>query len=279
MNTALVIGGAGFVGSNLVQRLVNNGVSVTSLDNYSTGKIERHVDGCLYFAGEARDITGMAHCFDRPDVVFHLGEYSRVEQSVDEPVVAMRGTDAVAMVMQFCNTTASKLVYTGSSTRFGDARSPYSVCKAKNAQMVEEMRQFLGIEAAVVYLYNVYGPGELREGPYSTLIGRALRAKETGESIQVTAPGTQKRNFTHVADVVDGLIAVAEKGEGDGYGIGADDEYSVLDVVEMVGCEYRIGPRARGNRMSAALTTEATKALGWRAKRNLNSYIEEEINA
>jgi len=279
MNSALVIGGAGFVGSNLVQRLVSKGVSVTSLDNYSTGRTHRHIEGCLYFAGEARDITGIGHCFERPDVVFHLGEYSRVEQSVDEPVAAMRGTDAVPMVMEFCKTNASKLVYTGSSTRFGDAASPYSVCKAKNAQMVEEMRKFLGIEAAVVYLYNVYGPGELRDGLYSTLIGRALRAKETGECIQVTAPGTQRRNFTHVEDVVDGLLAVAQKGDGDGYGIGADDDYSVLDVVKMIGCQYRIGFRAKGNRMSASLTTEATKALGWRAQRDLQSYIEEEINA
>ena len=279
MNSALVIGGAGFVGSNLVQRLVSNGVSVTSLDNYSTGQTERHIDGCLYFAGEARDITGIGHCFERPDVVFHLGEYSRVEQSVYEPVAAMSGTDAVTRVMQFCKTSASKLVYTGSSTRFGDASSPYSICKEKNAQMVEKMRKFLGIEAAVVYLYNVYGPGEIREGQYSTLIGRAIRAKEIGGCIKVTAPGTQRRNFTHVADVVDGLIAVAKKGEGDGYGIGADDDYSVLDVVKMIGCDYIIGPRAKGNRMSAALKTEATKALGWIAQRDLESYIKEKINA
>ena len=129
MSTILVIGGAGFVGSNLCNALAKAGHEVYSLDNYSTGRIENHVVGVAYFAGNAIDINSHTSLLEIEfDVVFHLGEYSRVEQSESEPFVALNGTIGTLLpVIEFCHKKTAKLIYSGSSTRFGDAVSPYSI--------------------------------------------------------------------------------------------------------------------------------------------------------
>lgn len=289
MKNAIVIGGAGFVGSNLCQKLNELGVNVLSIDNYSNGFVEHHVDGVRYIKADVLDVPKMIttdgkvkyldNDFIKPDIVFHLAEFCRAEQSVDHPMQTIYNTyHTLPCVIDLCHRTGAKLMYAGSSTKFGDGQSPYATSKKMNTLMVKDICAQLGIDYAITYFYNVYGHNEPSEGLFAMLIAKSLRAKRLGEKIIVTAPGNQKRFFTHVDDIINGLILVAEHGHGDEYGIGSDDEYSVLDVMQMVGCEYEMGPPKPGNRMGSELKSEKTKALGWTPKMKLPNYIKQQVN-
>ena len=219
----LVTGGAGFIGSNLCARLVTEGHKVISLDNYFTGSRENHVPGLEYREGHTKDIE--KHVNETPDLIYHLGEYSRVEKSLEEPALVWDlNKDGTFGVLEFWRKRGCKLVYAGSSTKFGDGglgrdQSPYAWTKATNTELVRNYSAWYGLPHAITYFYNVYGPGE-RAGTYGTVIEIFKQKVLAGEPLMVTAPGTQKRNFTHVDDIIDGLILVGADGTGDDFGIG-----------------------------------------------------------
>lgn len=273
----LVTGGAGFIGTHLCDRHVKEGHTVISLDNYFTGSRANHLPGVAYREGHTKDIERLVP--ERPDIVYHLGEYSRVEKSLEEPALVWDlnkvGTFAV---LEFCRTKAvPKLVYAGSSTKFGDGglgrdQSPYAWTKASNTELVRNYGAWYGLPYAIAYFYNVYGPGE-RSGVYGTVVEIFRQKKMKGEALTVVAPGTQKRNFTHVADIIDGLVLIGEKGEGDEFGLGAPVSYSVLELAEMFGGNVVMLPERKGNRMDASLDTTKSSALGWSAAHTLPEYI------
>lgn len=278
--TILVTGGAGFVGAQLCKKLLNQGHRVISLDNYFTGSKENHVDGVEYREGHTKDIGTIIT--EKPDLIFHLGEYSRVEISLREPDLVwdlnVAGTFAV---LEFWRTHKCKLVYAGSSTKFADGglgrdQSPYAWTKATNSELVRNYAAWYGLPYAITYFYNVYGPGE-RSGKYGTLIEIFRQKMKAGENLTVNAPGSQRRIFTHIDDIVDGLLLVGEKGEGDEFGLGAEESFSVLEVARMFGGEIEMGPEVAGNRMGATLDTTKAKAIGWTAKHKLNDYIQKSI--
>lgn len=272
----LVTGGAGFIGSSLCARLVADGHKVISLDNYFAGTKDAHVAGVDYREGHTKDIA--THVPETPDMVFHLGEYSRVEKSLLEPAVVWDLNKAGTFgVLEFCRTKGCKLLYAGSSTKFGDGglgrdQSPYAWTKATNTEMVRNYGDWYGLKYAITYFYNVYGPGE-RAGAYGTLIEIFRQRRLAGEQLRVNAPGTQKRNFTHIDDIVEGLVLVGESGEGDDFGLGDNRAYSILEVAEMFGGEIVMGPEVAGNRMGADIDTSKTRLLGWAPSRALIDYI------
>lgn len=278
--TILVTGGAGFIGSHLVERLVKDGHKVISLDNYFTGSKDNHIAGAEYREGHTKDIA--THIPEALDIIYHLGEYSRVEQSILEPDIVYDlnalGTQAV---VAFWKTRRCKLVYAGSSTKFGDGgatrhTSPYARTKAENSELVRDVGEREGLSYAITYFYNVYGPRE-RSGVYGTVIEHFKRMYLSGTPCAVVAPGTQVRNFTHALDIIDALLLVGDKGEGDEYGLGNEQAYSVLEVANMFGFdeeEIVMFPERRGNRMSSGIDTTKTRALGWRASRSLSEYIQ-----
>jgi UDP-glucose 4-epimerase len=274
--TALVIGGAGFIGSHLCRRLVQ-GYGVISLDNYFTGSPQNHVPGVDYRTGHAKDV---AQCVpEAPDIVFHLGEYSRVEKSFEEPALVWDLNSVGTFgVLEYCRARpTAKLVYAGSSTKFGDGglgrdQSPYAWTKAASTELVRNYGAWYGLRHAIGYFYNVYGPGE-RAGVHGTVIEIFRQQALLGEPLTVVSPGTQKRNFTHVADIVEGLVLLGEQGEGGDYGLGAPDSYSVLEVAAMFARPVTMLPPRRGNRMDADLDVSRAAALGWRALRRLPDYI------
>jgi UDP-glucose 4-epimerase len=276
--TILVIGGAGFIGSNLCKSLIERGDEVFSLDNYSTGSQENHKVGVRYISGEAMDIASL--CADiSPSIVFHLGEYSRVEQSLGEPDKALANTyQTLPSVLRYCREKASKLIYSGSSTKFSDANSPYSVAKSLNTSLVDYYMTQCGLPYAITYFYNAYGHGEITNGPYSTVVAKFIQAKKNNQTVKVTAPGTQRRNFTHVNDIVSGLIYVSDKGYGDKYGIGSDESFSIIDLCKMIGVNYVIKDACPANRLSSKLITSKTKLLGWKPEYSLFDYIGEQLN-
>lgn len=276
----IVTGGAGFVGSNLCKRLVADGNRVISLDNYFAGSRENHVAGVEYREGHTKDIT--THIPETPDIIFHLGEYARVEQSLLEPeIVRDLNTVGTQGVIDYWKAKRCKLVYAGSSTKFGDGGSarettPYASTKAANTEKVKAVGDAERLPYAITYFYNVYGPGE-RAGIYGTVIEAFKQMYLHGEPLAVTVPGTQQRNFTHVDDIVDGLILVGEQGQGDEYGLGNERSYSILDVAKLFGGEIVMMPPRAGNRMQSGLDASKSNALGWKTTRPLEAYIRDFI--
>ncbi len=277
----LVTGGAGFIGSNLIEKLVQDKQNeVYSLDNYFTGEKKNHILGATYIEGHTKDIAVLVDVI--PDLVFHLGEYSRVEQSFfDMPIVWEFNKAGTFAVLEFCRKNKTKVVYAGSSTKFGDGglgrdQSPYAWTKATNTELVRNYGEWFKLPYAITYFYNVYGPREISEGTYATLIALFKEKFKKHQPLTVTAPGTQMRNFTHVDDIVRGLILVGERGEGDDYGLGAEEAYNVLDIAKMFGGEVTMLPERKGNRMSASIDLSRSKnELGWRAEKKIKDYISE----
>ena len=280
MKKILVTGGAGFVGSHLCERLSKNANNeVFSLDNYFTGSESNHVQNVTYIKGDSKDIDKLITF--SPDIVYHLGEYSRVEQSFDDiEKVWEFNKDGIFRVLEFARKTGCKLLYAGSSTKFGDgglgrSASPYAWTKASNTELVENYGAWYNVPYAITYFYNVYGPREIQTGKYATLIALFKEKMKNGQPLTLVSPGTQKRNFTHIDDIVDALILVGEYGYGDEFGIGSEEAFSIKEVAKMYGGEIQMLPERRGNRMSAEVISDKTKALGWSPKRNLKDYIEE----
>lgn len=278
--TILVTGGAGFIGSHLCERLVREGHRVISLDNYFTGSRENHVPGVEYREGHTKDIESLVP--ETPDLVYHLGEYSRVEKSFEEPALVWDlNKDGTFAVLEFCRKKGPKLIYAGSSTKFGDGgmgrdQSPYAWTKASNTELVRNYGEWYAMSYAITYFYNVYGPGE-RAGSYGTVIEIFKQKRIKGEPLSVTLPGTQKRNFTHVDDIVNGLALVGEKGEGDEFGLGDERAYSILEIAEMFGGEIIMKPEMPGNRMGSDIDTSKSKLLGWSVQKDIRDYIRDSI--
>lgn len=274
----LITGGAGFVGSHLCERLAQDPCNeVYSLDNYFTGSEANHMPGVTYIKGDTIDIADLVKF--TPDMVYHLGEYSRVEQSFDDIETVWRyNKDGTFAVLEFVREVGCKILYAGSSTKFGDgglgrSQSPYAWTKASNTELVENYGDWFNIPYAIVYFYNVYGKREISAGRYATLIALFTEKMKAGEPLTVVSPGAQKRNFTHVDDIVDGLLLVGENGYGDEFGIGSSESFTVLDVAEMFGGTIEMLPQRKGNRMTADVVTDKTQALGWAPKKRLSDYV------
>ena len=272
----LVTGGAGFIGSYLCARLAKDGHRVISLDNYFTGSRENHVAGVEYREGHTKDIE--KHITETPDLIYHLGEYSRVEKSLEEPALVWDlNKNGTFGIVEFWRKRGGKLVYAGSSTKFGDGglgrdQSPYAWTKATNTELVRNYSIWYDLSHAIAYFYNVYGHGE-RAGSYGTVIEIFKQKHLSGEPLTITSPGTQKRNFTHVDDIVNGLILVGADGTGDDFGIGDEHAYSILEVAQMFGGEIIMKPATQGNRMVSDIDTSKTHSLGWTPKKKLADYI------
>jgi len=274
----LVTGGAGFVGSHLCEALASKQIyEVYSLDNYSTGSLDNHVDNVNYIEGSTSEIDQLIKF--NPDLIFHLGEYSRVEQSFNDlDAIFDSNVKGTTRVLDFCIKTKAKLVYAGSSTKFGDNglgsnQSPYAFTKAKNTELVQNYSDWFGLDYAITYFYNVFGGREIRTGQYATVIGIFKNNYINKKINQVVSPGTQLRNFTHIDDIVRGLIAVGLRGNGDGFGIGNPKSYSIFDIAKMFSVEYEMLPERKGNRMSGALMVEKTLELGVKAEIDLEDHI------
>jgi len=284
----LVTGGAGFIGSHLCERLLKMNNEVYSLDNYFTGSEKNHINGVKYIKGNTKDIFKLIDFI--PDIIYHLGEYSRVEQSFEDMrIVYEYNKIGTFEVLEFARKRGSKLIYAGSSTKFGDGgisrnTSPYAWTKASNTELVINYGNWYGINYAITYFYNVYGPKEISTGRYATLIGLFKEKMRKKEPLTIVKPGTQKRNFTHIDDIIDGLILIGKEGYGDEFGIGSDEAYSVIEVAEMfldipIDEAIKKGkvillPERRGNRMNAEVITDKTKFLGWYPKKHLKDWIK-----
>jgi UDP-glucose 4-epimerase len=279
----LVTGGAGFVGSHLCKALIARGDRVIALDNYFTGLKDDRIAGVEYREGSTKDIEQLVP--EKPDLVYHLGEYSRTEESFNDFELVWEsniiGTHAV---FEFCRKHMAKVVYAGSSTKFADGgagrdQSPYAWTKATNTELIKNYGAWFGLPYAITYFYNVYGPGE-HVGRYGTVTAIFAKLMSEGKPLTVREPGTQKRHFTHVDDIVEGLLLVGDKGQGDEYGLGNQESFTIREVAEMFGGEIVMVPNRPGNRMDTKVDYSKTeREFGWRAKISLKDYIKSTIDS
>ncbi len=277
--TVVVTGGAGHVGSHLIELLAGApSTRVISLDNYSTGVPENHVPGAEYRRGDTKDIAELIP--ETPDLVFHLGEYARIAPSFDD--VAMVYDSNIAgtfSVVEFCRLRGvGKLVYAASSTRFaieGDGRhqNPYSFTKATNVDLINDYGRWYDLPFAICYFYNAFGPRETGDGKFATLIAKFESQYARGETLTVTAPGTQRRAFTYVGDLARGIAMVGERGSGDGYALRADASYSVTEIAEAFGGEMEFVEGYAGREDVADDPTRARDELGWAPTVDVMDYI------
>lgn len=279
----LVTGGAGHVGSHVIEELVKDANNhVVSLDNYFNGTEANHIEGAEYRRGHTKDIDELVP--ETPDIVYHLGEYARIAPSFEdvEQVYDMniKGTFAV---VEFCrNRKVGKLVYAASSTKFaiegnGRHQNPYSYTKATNVDLIKDYGEWYGLPYAITYFYNAFGPRENGTGKYATLIAKFENQYLGGRPFTVVKPGTQKRNFTYVKDLARGIILVGEKGWGDGYALNNTNGYSIIEIAEAFGgpIEYIDGYPGRSE--TADNPTKARDELGWEATVEIIDYIKEFI--
>ena len=284
MRKIMVTGGAGFIGSALVNKLCELDYDVTVVDNFFNDSDQPRNEAAQYFILDAGDLYKSKLFKDvNFDYIFHLGEYARVEQSFnDYDTVMDYNYNSFPEVLKFAKAKNAKIIYSGSSTKFannGKAASPYAFTKAQNTELLKAYSEWYGLDYTIVYFYNVYGYGEKGIGEYATVVQKFLTMKSMGQKyFPVTSPGTQLRNFTHIDDVVEGLILAGFEGQGDEWGIGANEKYSILELVEMLEGEPIMQEPKPGNRMNGELKTTKLKALGWSAKTNLKDYIKEKIN-
>ncbi len=290
--TFLVTGGAGFVGSSLIRRILldHPGAQVVSVDNYFTGTEANHVADprAIYIHASTVDIAKVwANAgLPAPSIVFHLGEYSRIPQSFEDIDMTwefnLHGTKEV---VKFAHAHAAKLVYAGSSSKFGndgqdENLNPYAWTKAKNVEYIGNFANWYGLDYVITYFYNVYGPGQISHGKYATVIGIFESQYRAGLPLSVVEPGTQTRDFTHIDDIVDGIMICAASGAGDGYLLGFGNERPILDVARMfAGADIEFAEARPGERVRGEADSTKARALGWAPKHDLADYIAEFVAA
>ena len=287
MKNFLITGGAGFIGSNLIKSLKNkfDNINILSLDNYSTGLVKNHVAGVQYLKGNTWNINKIEELQKfKPDIIFHFGEYSRIPQSFDEPnSVFQSNILGTQQVLQYAVEKKCKVVYSGSSAIFGNNLkdqhlNPYAWTKSKNIELLHNYKSWYGLNFAICYFYNVYGEGQIRKGNYATVIGIFEEQFTSGKPLTVVKPGTQTRIFTHIDDIIKGVLLVGEKGDGDGYHIGNKESMSILDIVHKFKTDnYVFVEERRGERTYSVIQgdNKMESELGWKAERNLCEYIQE----
>ena len=275
----LVTGGAGFIGTNLIKRLLYLNHNVTSLDNYSTGSKSNHQKGCNYFEVDITEVEN----FDvyQPDVVFHLAAIARIQPSFEFPKnyfkVNVNGTLNIA---HWCAENSIPCIYAGSSsTHSGKFKNPYTFSKDIGEEIIKLYQEHYALKASIARFYNVYGPFQLLNGSYRTLIGVWLDAFRNNKEFIVYGDGEQKRDFTHVEDIVDALLLIMEKSAYNYiFELGFGFNLSVNEVLKLFGRSAKYEPARKGEARNTLNTDKlANNVLGWNPKRKLVDYLSEEL--
>ena len=284
-NIIIVTGGAGFVGSNLISLLIKKTkFKIISIDNYSTGKKKNHINEkrITYVKENTKNINRVLKTKkNKIKTVFHFGEFSRIYQSFLKMNECINSnTIGSHEVFNFCLSNKIKLIYSATSASIGNKGndknlSPYAFTKAKNLELLENLKKWFNFKFEVLYFYNVYGPGQIKTGSMSTVIGIFENQFKKKLPLTVVKPGSQSRRFTHINDTVEACYHAWTENKCKHYSISSKKSYTVLEVAKLFNTKIKLLPPREGERYASALTSMnlTNKVKKMYGRINLKDYI------
>jgi len=290
-NIIVVTGGAGFVGSNLISLMIKKTkYKVLSIDNYSSGTIKNHIKNkrIQYIKDDTKNISKILK-YKKKNVktIFHFGEFSRIYQSFLKMNECIESNSVGShAVFNFCLNNNIKLIYSATSANLGNKGndknlSPYAFTKAKNLEMLENLKKWFKMKFEIIYFYNVYGPGQICVGDMATVIGIFENCFKKNKPLTVVKPGTQSRRFTHIFDTVQVCYFAWKKNECRHYSISNKKSYSILQVAKLFNSKIKILPSRAGERYASALTNMnlSNKVYKMFGKIELKDYVKNIIKS
>ena len=288
-NKIIITGGAGFVGTNLINHLLKKTkYKIISIDNYSSGFKKNHIKNkrITYLKGETKNISSLLKNKKNINAIFHFGEFARIYQSflkMNECINSNSiGSNAV---FNYCLRNKIKLIYSATSASLGNKGndknlSPYAFTKAKNLELLENLKKWFNFKYEVIYFYNVYGPNQISKGDMATVIGIFEEHYKSKKPIPVVKPGTQTRRFTHIYDTVQICYIAWKKNLCRHYSIASHNSYSILQVAKMFGSKIKYLPKRSGERYASALTSMnlSNKVYKYFGRISLKKYINNIID-
>ena len=287
----LVTGGAGFVGTNLIKRLLKDGHEVASIDNYSTGYKENEQEGCKYINCNLEDLDQptlfdkeLFNILDGVDTIFHMAALARIQPSIVNPTTAINNNfDSTLNVLEWARKNNIPVVFAGSSSfHHGLWGSPYAWSKHAGEQLCKLYSNVYDLPTSICRFYNVYGPHQLESGTYATVLGIFEKQHREGKPLTVTGDGEQRRDFTHIDDIVDGIVkcheamhgAVDMRYAGEIFELGRGVNFSIKEIAEMFGGEIEYIPKRPGEYdVTLCDYSKANDVLGWTPTKNIQDYI------
>ncbi len=285
-NILVVTGGAGFIGSNLISELLKfKKFKIVSVDNYSSGFKKNHIKNnrVKYIEGSTKKIEIiLKNYLSRVHTIFHFGEFARIYQSFKKINECFSSNiEGSSNVFNFALKNKIRLVYSATSASLGNKGedmnlSPYAFSKAKNLELLENLKKWFNFRYEVIYFYNVYGERQICKGDMATVVGIFEDYFKTGKKLPVVRPGTQVRRFTHVYDTVTSCIFAWKKNKCKHYSIASKQSYSILELAKMFKSQIRYLPKREGERFASALTKMNlnNKIIRLSAKIRLRDYIK-----
>ena len=262
-NTIIVTGGAGFVGSNLILYLLKKTkFKIISIDNYSSGFKKNHIKDkrVTYINSDTKNISSVIKNPMLINSIFHFGEFSRIYQSfVNMSQCINSNTIGTTAIFEFCLKNKIKLIYSATSATLGNKGndsnlSPYAFTKAKNLELLENLKKWFNFKFEIIYFYNVYGPNQISTGKMATVIGIFEHCYRTKKPLTVVKPGNQSRRFTHISDTIDICYLAWKNNKCRHYSISNHKSYTILEVAKMFGSKIKFLPKRSGERYASALT-------------------------
>ena len=266
-NYLVITGGAGFVGTNLMKKLIKfKKYTIISIDDYSSGSIKNHIKHkkVKYIKNDTKNIEKVLNNVkNKIHSIFHFGEFSRIYQSFLKYNKCLNSnTIGSNEVFKFCLKNNIKLIYSATSASLGNKGndknlSPYSFTKAKNLEMLENLKKWFGFKYEVIYFYNVYGPHQITKGDMATVIGIFQERQSKNLPLTIVKPGTQTRRFTHIDDTIDVCIEAWKKNKCVHYSISNKEVLSIIEVAKLFKSKIIFLPKRSGERYASALTNIA----------------------
>ena len=281
----IVTGGAGFVGSNLISTLLKKTkLRLISIDNYSSGSKKNHIKNprVKYINADTKDISKILNPYKRDIIsIFHFGEFSRIYQSFLKMKECIdSNTIGSHEIFNFCLSNKIKLIYSATSASIGNDGndknlSPYAFTKSKNLELLENLKKWFNFKFEIVYFYNVYGPGQIKTGSMSTVIGIFEDQFKKKIPLTVVRPGSQSRRFTHINDTIEACYYAWKKKECKHYSISNRKSYTIIEVAKLFNTKIELLPSRKGERYASALTSMnlSNKVNRMFGKINLKDYI------